>query len=452
MGKQQAWFNVERSKHPAAQHSVAENKRALGMLLGCTIDHDLTVVDLHTLAERTAAYTVGLYTPYQLEDALGFCARLHRELGGFKQHARAAGVVSVRHMIVIEQVLRRMDSPLPPHRIPQLDAALVDRFTAHVPNQIVPTPGHVRRWLEDLLRGWGIEDETTPEPTPCETVLTVPSLSPGMTMLSAELPDLDANAIMDRVTAHANAHDLSKAKALLDLVCHTTEVERTIDRRILFGTGTIRPGDQVNTTWLYGTGPVTKQQRCLLDGVDVDFVNIHEIAKQCRATHDPTLHLRLAVQLRDLTCRFPGCTKPAHQCDIDHVINHEAGGWTTLSNLQCLCRKHHNAKTDRRVRAVMDALGSVTWFHADGTLIGTTTPNGPLAGIEGLTGGITTRHSGHTPHDGNTNPPGNNGIGRWGYTLAQKNRRIQRWRQQQHTAAINSDPPSALPPPPALTT
>lgn len=59
----------------------------------------------------------------------------------------------------------------------------------------------------------------------------------------------------------------------------------------------------------------------------------------------PSTALADFVRCRDLTCRFPGCTRPADVCDVDHTIPYEAGGLTHPSNLKCLCRKHHLLKT-----------------------------------------------------------------------------------------------------------
>jgi hypothetical protein len=64
--------------------------------------------------------------------------------------------------------------------------------------------------------------------------------------------------------------------------------------------------------------------------------------------------IREQVQLRDRTCVFPRCTRPARACDIDHVIayDHDAEaegrpqpGPTSTGNLACLCRFHHRLKT-----------------------------------------------------------------------------------------------------------
>jgi hypothetical protein len=61
--------------------------------------------------------------------------------------------------------------------------------------------------------------------------------------------------------------------------------------------------------------------------------------------YTPSRALADFVRCRDLTCRFPGCDKPALDCDLDHTIPHGDGGHTHASNLKCLCRRHHLLKT-----------------------------------------------------------------------------------------------------------
>ena len=55
--------------------------------------------------------------------------------------------------------------------------------------------------------------------------------------------------------------------------------------------------------------------------------------------------LRRRVELRDHTCRFPGCPTRATRCDVDHQVPHGKGGATCPCNLVPLCRRHHRAKT-----------------------------------------------------------------------------------------------------------
>jgi Domain of unknown function (DUF222) len=59
----------------------------------------------------------------------------------------------------------------------------------------------------------------------------------------------------------------------------------------------------------------------------------------------PSAALADFVRCRDLTCRWPGCDRPAHECDLDHTIPHADGGATHASNLKCYCRTHHLVKT-----------------------------------------------------------------------------------------------------------
>ena len=83
----------------------------------------------------------------------------------------------------------------------------------------------------------------------------------------------------------------------------------------------------------------------------------------------PSLTLANFVRCRDLTCRFPGCDKPAQFCDIDHTVPYPVGP-THPSNLKCLCRFHHLLKTfwigvkGWRDRQLPD--GTVIWTSATG--------------------------------------------------------------------------------------
>jgi hypothetical protein len=85
--------------------------------------------------------------------------------------------------------------------------------------------------------------------------------------------------------------------------------------------------------------------------------------------------LREQVQLRDRTCVFPGCTRPARRCDVDHIIayDHDAEvegrpqpGPTTTSNLACLCRFHHRLKTHSAWRYTMVEPGIFEWTSPHG--------------------------------------------------------------------------------------
>ncbi len=90
-----------------------------------------------------------------------------------------------------------------------------------------------------------------------------------------------------------------------------------------------------------------------------------------RAAHDPTYApspmTTALVQARDVTCRFPGCRRPAQACDLDHVSPHGAGGPTCETNLIALCRHHHRLKHRAGFAPVRDpATGTLTWTTPTG--------------------------------------------------------------------------------------
>jgi hypothetical protein len=83
--------------------------------------------------------------------------------------------------------------------------------------------------------------------------------------------------------------------------------------------------------------------------------------------------IREQVILRDTTCVFPWCTRPARGCDIDHVIayDHDAEarpqpGPTDTRNLAVLCRFHHRLKTHTAWRYRVTGPGAYEWTSPHG--------------------------------------------------------------------------------------
>ncbi|MET3862289.1 hypothetical protein ABIE38_003229 [Dietzia sp. 2505] len=89
------------------------------------------------------------------------------------------------------------------------------------------------------------------------------------------------------------------------------------------------------------------------------------------------------IRLRDGTCRHPGCSVPAQDCDVDHVVpfdhsDPDRGGQTVEANLMCLCRRHHRFKTFHTWYYQLLRDGALTVVTESGHTI-TTLPDGPLA-------------------------------------------------------------------------
>ena len=65
---------------------------------------------------------------------------------------------------------------------------------------------------------------------------------------------------------------------------------------------------------------------------------------------------KAGVALRDHTCRFPWCQRPAAACDIDHAQPYGEGGVTCPCNIAALL-VHHRGCTARDAGAVRVQLG-----------------------------------------------------------------------------------------------
>jgi hypothetical protein len=82
------------------------------------------------------------------------------------------------------------------------------------------------------------------------------------------------------------------------------------------------------------------------------------------------------VALRDLTCVFPWCTRPArnlqpdgHGCDCDHVTPYQPGGppgQTCSCRLAPLCRQHHRLKTHSGWTYTIVEPGTYLWSSPQG--------------------------------------------------------------------------------------
>ena len=87
-----------------------------------------------------------------------------------------------------------------------------------------------------------------------------------------------------------------------------------------------------------------------------------------RRSYRVTDALRAFVTQRDGTCRFPGCTRAARICQIDHAVAWDDGGSTDRVNLGPLCVRHHQLKTlGDWVLVGIHPDGTVEWRSPKGT-------------------------------------------------------------------------------------
>ncbi len=138
-----------------------------------------------------------------------------------------------------------------------------------------------------------------------------------------------------RVTPCAGGHEVRPAPVVIGVVVSiqslagaTNTPGQLMDRSAMVPAGTIREMAQQPGTLFY---------RLLTD----ELGNLLDVTEMGRF---PSRKLGMAVRFRDGTCSGPTCTKPASDCDLDHLVPVPSGP-TTASNLNDKCRHDHRAKT-----------------------------------------------------------------------------------------------------------
>ena len=214
----------------------------------------------------------------------------------------------------------------------------------------------------------------------------------GMGWLHLYLDMVDLAAIDDRLTRHAvAAHgdrdeertlaqlraDTARDLLLADTTDATPEQLATGERTV--GSG-VRIVPEVHVTvpvltllgrsdapgHLRGMGPIDPEtaRRCTADAPSLYRILTNPetgaVLSLGAEHYEVTAALRRYLQVRDERCRYPGCSRPAHLCDIDHVKEFARGGPTDHDNLLCLCRRDHQDK-DRGWTLRMEPDGTAIW-------------------------------------------------------------------------------------------
>ena len=104
----------------------------------------------------------------------------------------------------------------------------------------------------------------------------------------------------------------------------TTSVCRTLD------------GVALDPTEAFASVFVDRLRRVVVDAAGV----VIDLGRARRFTGGA----RLAVQLADSHCPWPGCDVPASACEIDHSIDHARGGETHPHNGGPFCGRHNRHK------------------------------------------------------------------------------------------------------------
>jgi hypothetical protein len=118
---------------------------------------------------------------------------------------------------------------------------------------------------------------------------------------------------------------------------------------------------------LEGYGPIdlATARKLLADAEELLRVVTHPVTGTVLAvdSYKPPKALRRWLQLRDETCRVPGCPRRAKYCELDHTLERAAdNGPTAFDNLANLCTNHHIVKTlTGWTYRHLDRMGTLEW-------------------------------------------------------------------------------------------
>ena len=180
--------------------------------------------------------------------------------------------------------------------------------------------------------------------------------SDGMATVSAYLTAEQARAVLDALGAAAanieGGVDAARADVFVSLITGLTvgtPVPVTVVR--------VDTGPE-----LLGYGPLSARHADLLcAGRPTITLNRPGPAGGYR----PSPALARWVRAHHRHCRFPGCRRPAAQCDLDHVLPWPAGA-TSSWNLAPMCRRHHRLKTHSEWTVVLLPDGRMRWTSPRG--------------------------------------------------------------------------------------
>lgn len=251
---------------------------------------------------------------------------------------------------------------------PELDLRIAERLSPRVPGQILmeasAMAGLITRWIKELdptftgkKKGLSGQDRS----------LTFRH-SEGRTYFSGDFDGVTGQRFQ-KVLEKLKVKGGNLADALVDFLDRKTEV-KIVEHLFTPLVGGV--------SWLPGAGFLSQEESALLGDMATRTIDMDDVATRVEKGYTPSPLLKLYVMARDGTCRHPGCTVLAQNCQIDHVVPFGEGGLTVMWNLQCLCAHHHNMKTDKRIKATIDAMGWVTWIGPCNRPV-VTEPSGPLA-------------------------------------------------------------------------
>jgi len=351
----------------------AQQQVALAAVVAATEDCGLTGDDARH--EVGVALRLSPGTAYAtVQRAVALTGRLTDTLAALRR-----GEISGRQAEAIADAVEQLDDPAA--------ATVQDRVLAKAPEQTLAELKAALRRAVIASDPAGAAERAAK--AAADRRVSRSPLDDGMAELRATLTATDTELVWAELTARAQAEhirrtdqglrgadlpgmDALRADALVDAVLapHRDHQDRgdtpreqpraqlrvTIDLPTLLGLAQ-HPAE------LAGYGPLHPAIARELAS-DADWIRFTtdpqtgELLDLGRTRYRPSRRLAAFIRARDQVCQWPGCSKPAERCDLDHTCDYRCGGPTSRDNLGPFCRQHHNAKTHGRWRYRRDPDGT----------------------------------------------------------------------------------------------
>jgi len=219
----------------------------------------------------------------------------------------------------------------------------------------------------------------------------------GMAWLSAYLPVVAAQGIYNRLTDIAMSQRSPTESRTLAQLRADAFAELLLDGTLADGrTSGIRPrvlvtvpaltllGRGTEPAVLEGYGPIDRMTALELAASAPSFTRLlthpetGAVLSVGRASYAVPADLRTWLRVRDGTCRFPGCSRAARSCEIDHTRDWQFGHGTNHDNLAHLCPAHHHLKHQTGWSVRQRGAGVLEWTSPSGHVY-TTEPETRIA-------------------------------------------------------------------------
>lgn len=289
----------------------------------------------------------------QICEAWALSTALPATLGALR-----AGEISARHAgVIVEETDDLGDDA-------DLRRRLDERLAAIAATTTAATLRRQARALREELRVESVADRH--RAARAERRVELEPAGDGMAWLHALLPAGDALLIRSRLDGVARSAgddprhaDQLRADAARDLLLHGALPPESELAGVL---AAVRPTVHVTVpvltlmgaseapAHLDGYGPIDADTARTLAALAPSFTRLltHPVSGTVldvdRTAYRPPADLKRWLQVRDGTCRFPGCNRRAVRCELDHTLDWGCDGRTAFDNLAHLCSMHHHLK------------------------------------------------------------------------------------------------------------